>query len=113
MEYCSSLSPVRMCNLLLGGTLRSSTHVAWSMYSIRRKALFKISAGNRFDLPVVYSSNVCLSAKVLINVNYNVSRDSCQYLYKTNNKTRDTPILPQKNSESFLFLQIRIFNKVQ
>ena len=44
----------------------SSKRVAKSRYSSLRNALFQISEGNRFDLPVTYNSSVRLSANVLI-----------------------------------------------
>ncbi len=47
-----------------------------------RTALFQISEGNRFDLPVSYNSCVCRSANVLIPHPCNLSRDTCQYRMK-------------------------------
>lgn len=76
IEYCPARFRSSLCNRLLGGIFKSSTQAAESRYWSLRKVLLQISAGNRFALPVSYSSAVCRSANVLItdkSVNYHVT----------------------------------------
>jgi len=66
IEYCPSLVPLRACNLLLGGTLRSFMLVAQWIYSNRRIALRIKSGGRCFYLPLIKTCCVSLSANVFI-----------------------------------------------
>ena len=75
---CPSLSIPSWCSLFPGGTLRSSSCEARSMYSSFLRARGTISAGSFLDDPVMYNSCVCLSAKVLIMFQCIASRDTCQ-----------------------------------
>lgn len=79
MACCPFRSRPSWWSQLPGGTLRSSRQVTKLMCPSFRLAHRAMSGGNRFDLPVTYSSCVCLSADVLITRQCNPSRDNCQH----------------------------------